>query len=193
VPTRDVAVARAKARIGMVFQHFNLFDHLTVMENIMEAPVRVYGRDPGEVREEARGLLAWAGLSGHEDHYPHQLSGGQQQRIAIIRAVATHPRLMLFDEPTSALDPELVNEVLQLMRRLAEAGMTMVVVSHEIVFARDWADKVVFMEDGRVVEQGAPEQIFSNPSSERTRRFLKLISDRGAGRAERGPAVTSGP
>jgi polar amino acid transport system permease protein len=181
VPTRDVAVARAKARIGMVFQHFNLFDHLTVMENILEAPVRVYGRNPDEVRKEARALLAWAGLSGHEDHYPHQLSGGQQQRIAIIRALATHPRLMLFDEPTSALDPELVNEVLQLIRRLAEAGMTMVVVSHEIVAARDWADKVVFMEDGQIVEEGPPDVIFNSPHSERTRRFVKMIAERGGG------------
>jgi polar amino acid transport system permease protein len=180
-PTRDVAVARAKARIGMVFQHFNLFDHLTVMENIMESPVRVYGRDPDEVRREARALLEWAGLSGHENHYPHQLSGGQQQRIAIIRAVATHPRLMLFDEPTSALDPELVNEVLGLMRRLAEAGMTMVVVSHEIVFARDWADKVVFMEDGCIVEEGAPDVVFERPRSERTRNFVRMIGERGAG------------
>jgi polar amino acid transport system permease protein len=183
VPTRDVAVARAKARIGMVFQHFNLFDHLTVLENIMEAPVRVYGRKPDEVRSEARGLLAWAGLGAHEDHYPHQLSGGQQQRIAIIRAVATHPRLLLFDEPTSALDPELVGEVLQLMRRLAEAGMTMVVVSHEIVFARDWADKVVFMADGCVVEEGTPEEIFRNPREERTRAFLRMIDERSHGTA----------
>ncbi|HKO28610.1 MAG TPA: amino acid ABC transporter ATP-binding protein, partial [Solirubrobacteraceae bacterium] len=181
VPVRDPAAARAKARIGMVFQHFNLFDHLTVMENIIEAPVRVYGRKPAEVRHEARGLLAWAGLAEYENHYPHQLSGGQQQRIAIIRAVATHPRLMLFDEPTSALDPELVGEVLQLIRRLAEAGMTMVVVSHEIVFAREWADKVVFMEDGCVIEEGRPEELFRNPREERTRAFLSLIDARMAG------------
>jgi polar amino acid transport system permease protein len=187
VPTRDVAVARAKARIGMVFQHFNLFDHLTVLENIMESPVRVYRRNPAEVRREARGLLAWAGLAEHENHYPHQLSGGQQQRIAIIRAVATHPRLMLFDEPTSALDPELVGEVLQLMRRLAESGMTMVVVSHEIVFARDWADKVVFMADGCVVEEGRPDALFRNPRDERTRAFLRLIDDRSAGTAAGAP------
>jgi polar amino acid transport system ATP-binding protein/polar amino acid transport system permease protein len=165
----------------MVFQHFNLFDHLTVLENIMEAPVRVYQRKPREVRRAARGLLAWAGLAEHENHYPHQLSGGQQQRIAIIRAVATHPRLMLFDEPTSALDPELVGEVLQLMRRLAESGMTMVVVSHEIVFARDWADKVVFMADGSIVEEGTPDELFRNPRDERTRAFLRMIDDRGAG------------
>ncbi len=188
VPIRDVASARAKARIGMVFQHFNLFDHLTVMENILEAPVRVYGRNPNEVRSEARELLAWSGLSHHENHYPHQLSGGQQQRIAIIRAIATHPRLMLFDEPTSALDPELVGEVLQLMRRLAEAGMTMVVVSHEIVFARDWADKVVFMEDGCLVEQNRPDEFFANPKEERTRAFLRMLDARLAG-ASPAPAV----
>jgi polar amino acid transport system permease protein len=188
VPVRDPAAARAKARIGMVFQHFNLFDHLTVMENIMEAPVRVYGRKSDEVRRHARGLLAWAGLAEYENHYPHQLSGGQQQRIAIIRAVATHPRLMLFDEPTSALDPELVGEVLQLIRRLAEAGMTMVVVSHEIVFAREWADKVVFMEDGWIVEEGRPEELFRNPREERTRAFLSLIDARMAGASASGPA-----
>ncbi|HEU4978305.1 MAG TPA: amino acid ABC transporter permease/ATP-binding protein [Solirubrobacteraceae bacterium] len=203
VPARDVAVARAKCRIGMVFQHFNLFDHLTVMENIMESPVKVYGRRPDEVRAEARELLAWAGLAGYEEYYPHQLSGGQQQRIAIIRAVATHPRLMLFDEPTSALDPELVGEVLTLVRRLAEAGMTMVVVSHEIVAARDWADKVVFMEDGCVVEEGSPEQIFRDARSERTRSFLRKIDERGTtegaanaaglGGPERAGAVTTAP
>ena len=181
VPTRDVASARAKARIGMVFQHFNLFDHRTVLQNIMEAPIRVYGRDANEVRREARELLRWAGLAEHENHYPFQLSGGQQQRIAIIRAIATHPRLMLFDEPTSALDPELVGEVLQLMRSLAQAGMTMVVVSHEIVFARDWANKVVFMEDGCVVEEGSPDELLRNPREERTRAFLKLIDARAAG------------
>jgi polar amino acid transport system permease protein len=181
VPVRDPAAARAKARIGMVFQHFNLFDHLTVLDNIMEAPVRVYGRAPDEVRHEARSLLSWAGLADYENHYPHQLSGGQQQRIAIIRAVATHPRLMLFDEPTSALDPELVGEVLQLIRRLAEAGMTMVVVSHEIVFAREWADKVVFMADGCLVEEGSPDELFRNPREERTKAFLSLIDARMAG------------
>jgi polar amino acid transport system permease protein len=191
-PLRDPAAARAKARIGMVFQHFNLFDHLTVLENIMEAPVRVYHRKPDEVREEARALLAWAGLPEHENHYPHQLSGGQQQRIAIIRAVATHPRLMLFDEPTSALDPELVGEVLGLMRRLAEAGMTMVVVSHEIVFARAWADRVVFMADGCIVEQGAPDEVFRNPREERTKAFLKMIDARMAGIAGEQPQATEG-
>ncbi len=193
VPLRDPATARAKARIGMVFQHFNLFDHLTVLENIVEAPIRVYHRKPDEARQEARALLAWAGLAEHENHYPHQLSGGQQQRIAIIRAVATHPRLMLFDEPTSALDPELVGEVLALMRRLAEAGMTMVVVSHEIVFARAWADKVVFMADGCIVEQGAPDEVFRNPHEERTKAFLRMIDARVAGVAAERAHATEGP
>jgi polar amino acid transport system permease protein len=155
----------------------------------MEAPIRVYHRKPEEARQEARALLDWAGLAEHEHHYPHQLSGGQQQRIAIIRAVATHPRLMLFDEPTSALDPELVGEVLALMRRLAEAGMTMVVVSHEIVFARAWADKVVFMADGCIVEQGAPDEVFRNPREERTKAFLKMIDARVAGVADRAQAT----
>ena len=192
VPMRDPAPARAKARIGMVFQHFNLFDHMTVLENIMEAPVRVYHRKTDEVRQEARALLAWAGLAEHENHFPHQLSGGQQQRIAIIRAVATHPRLMLFDEPTSALDPELVGEVLQLMRRLAEAGMTMVVVSHEIVFAREWADRVVFMADGCIVEQGTPDELFRNPREERTKAFLKMIDARVAGIVRERTQATEG-
>jgi polar amino acid transport system permease protein len=191
-PVRDPSAARAKARIGMVFQHFNLFDHMTVLENIMEAPCRVYHRKSDEVRQEARALLAWAGLAEHENHFPHQLSGGQQQRIAIIRAVATHPRLMLFDEPTSALDPELVGEVLQLMRRLAEAGMTMVVVSHEIVFAREWADRVVFMADGCIVEQGAPEELFRNPREDRTKAFLKMIDARVAGVASERARATEG-
>ncbi|MFL5838079.1 MAG: amino acid ABC transporter ATP-binding protein, partial [Solirubrobacteraceae bacterium] len=165
VPTRDVAVARAKSRIGMVFQHFNLFDHLTVMENILEAPVRVYGRPADEVRREARALLAWAGLSGHEDHYPHQLSGGQQQRIAIIRALANHPRLMLFDEPTSALDPEMINEVLDVMVDLAKEGMTMMVVTHEMGFARKVAHRVIFMDAGRIVEDAKKDDFFGTPRS----------------------------
>jgi polar amino acid transport system ATP-binding protein/polar amino acid transport system permease protein len=175
VPTKNLSKARSDARIGMVFQHFNLFDHMTVLENIIEAPVRVYSRNPAEAREDAHALLAWSGLGGHENYYPHQLSGGQQQRIAIARALATRPRLMLFDEPTSALDPELVNEVLALIRELAEDGMTMVVVSHEVAFARDCADKIVFMEDGRVIEEGPPEVILQTPQHERTRRFLSLV------------------
>ena len=178
VPMRKPAKSRRDARIGYVFQHFNLFDHMTVLDNIIEAPVRVYHRDAKEVRDEARALLAWAGLSGHEDHYPHQLSGGQQQRIAIARTLACRPRLMLFDEPTSALDPELVGQVLNLIRELAEDGMTMIVVSHEMAFARACADRVVYMEGGKVVETGTPDQIFGTPQDERTRRFLQLIDER---------------
>ena len=141
----------------------------------MEAPVRVYQRNPQVAREDARALLAWAGLSEHQDHYPHQLSGGQQQRIAIARTLACRPRLMLFDEPTSALDPELVGQVLALIRELAEDGMTMVVVSHEVTFARACADRVIFMDGGKVVEEGTPEQLFTNPKEERTRKFLQMI------------------
>lgn len=178
VPLRNPAKSRRDARIGYVFQHFNLFDHMTVLDNIVEAPVRVYHRDPKQARADARALLAWAGLSGHEDHYPHQLSGGQQQRIAIARTLACRPRLMLFDEPTSALDPELVGQVLRLIRELAEDGMTMVVVSHEVAFARACADRVIYMEGGVVVEEGTADHMFGNPHDERTRRFLQMIDER---------------
>jgi polar amino acid transport system permease protein len=177
-PMRNPAKSRSNARIGYVFQHFNLFDHMTVLENIVEAPVRVYGRDSKEARHDARALLAWAGLSGHEEHYPHQLSGGQQQRIAIARTLACRPRLMLFDEPTSALDPELVGQVLSLIRELAEDGMTMVVVSHEMAFARACADRVIYMEGGKVVEDGTPDEVFLRPQDDRTRRFLQMIDER---------------
>uniref|UniRef100_UPI0005051686 amino acid ABC transporter ATP-binding protein n=1 Tax=Acidihalobacter prosperus TaxID=160660 RepID=UPI0005051686 len=186
-PSRSAARDRARVGVGMVFQHFNLFDHMTVLENIVEAPIRVHGIDRATAYREARELLAWAGLSEHEQRYPHQLSGGQQQRIAIIRAVATHPKLILFDEPTSALDPELVNEVLVLMRKLAAAGMTMVIVSHEIVFARDWADRIVFMEDGQIVEQGSPDELFNRPKSARTRAFIELVEGRLGHHAEPTP------
>ncbi|MHB1784981.1 MAG: amino acid ABC transporter permease/ATP-binding protein [Acidimicrobiales bacterium] len=178
IAMRNPAKSRSLARIGYVFQHFNLFDHMTVLDNITEAPIRVYHREPNEARNDARVLLAWAGLSGHEDHYPHQLSGGQQQRIAIARTLACRPRLMLFDEPTSALDPELVGQVLRLIRELAEDGMTMVVVSHEVEFARACADRVIFMEGGKVVEEGTPDQMFQDPRDERTRRFLQMIDER---------------
>jgi len=174
-PTRDLAKARAKARIGMVFQHFNLFDHLTALENIIEAPIRVYGEDPDRARAKAMGLLTMVGLANHAHHLPHRLSGGQQQRVAIARALAISPRLMLFDEPTSALDPELVSEVLAVIRRLAEEGMTMIVVTHEVRFARDVADRVVFIDDGQIVEEGAPRAVLDNPQQERTRRFLRLV------------------
>ena len=176
-PTRNLAAARAAARIGMVFQHFNLFEHLTAVENVIEAPIRVYGEDPKRAREKAIGLLTMVGLAQHADHLPHRLSGGQQQRVAIARALSISPRLMLFDEPTSALDPELVGEVLAVIRRLAEAGMTMMVVTHEVRFAREVADRVVFMDDGQVVEEGTPAEVIDNPRQERTRRFLRLIEN----------------
>jgi polar amino acid transport system ATP-binding protein/polar amino acid transport system permease protein len=175
-PTRDLAKARARARIGMVFQHFNLFDHLTALENVIEAPIRVYGEDPERARAKAIGLLTMVGLANHAHHLPHRLSGGQQQRVAIARALAISPRLMLFDEPTSALDPELVGEVLAVIRRLAEAGMTMIVVTHEVRFAREVADRVIFMDDGQIVEEGAPAAVIDNPQQERTRRFLRLVA-----------------
>jgi polar amino acid transport system permease protein len=174
-PTRNVAKARAAARIGMVFQHFNLFDHLTALENIMEAPIHVYGEAAEKVHALGTDLLRMVGLANHADHLPHRLSGGQQQRVAIARALAISPRLMLFDEPTSALDPELVGDVLAVIRRLAEAGMTMIVVTHEVRFAREVADRVVFMDDGLIVEQGPPEDVLDHPRQERTQRFLRMV------------------
>ena len=174
-PIRDLAKARADARIGMVFQQFNLFNHFTAVQNICEAPIQVYGEDPKKARNLALSLLASVGLARHADHLPHRLSGGQQQRVAIARALAISPRLMLFDEPTSALDPELVGEVLAVIRRLAEAGMTMIVVTHEIRFAREVADRVVFMDEGTIVEQGTPAEVLDNPKEERTQRFLRMV------------------
>jgi polar amino acid transport system permease protein len=174
-PGRNVAKARADARIGMVFQHFNLFDHLTALENIMEAPIHVYGEATEKMRTLAMNLLRMVGLANHADHLPHRLSGGQQQRVAIARALAISPRLMLFDEPTSALDPELVGEVLAVIRRLAEAGMTMIVVTHEVRFAREVADRVIFMDEGLIVEQGPPEDVLDRPQHERTQRFLRMV------------------
>ncbi|MBH0239101.1 amino acid ABC transporter permease/ATP-binding protein [Methylobrevis sp. L22] len=170
-----LAGAKARARIGMVFQSFNLFGHLTALENVVEAPVRVHGTSPADAEKLGQELLASVGLGNHTAHLPHRLSGGQQQRVAIARALAIKPRLMLFDEPTSALDPELVGEVLTVMRRLAAAGMTMVVVTHEIRFARDVADRVIFMDEGNIVEQGPPEQVIDAPQHERTRRFLRMV------------------
>ena len=174
-PVRNLAKARADARIGMVFQHFNLFDHLPVVENVTIAPVFVYREKKQTAQENALDLLADVGLRHHAWHLPHRLSGGQQQRVAIARALAVSPKLMLFDEPTSALDPELVGEVLNVIRRLAVAGMTMLVVTHEVRFARDVADRVVFMDEGRVVEQGPPAQVLDHPQDERTMRFLNLV------------------
>jgi polar amino acid transport system permease protein len=174
-PVRDLASARAKARIGMVFQHFNLFDHFTALENVMEAPVQVHGVSPAEARGQAMALLVKVGLEGHAHHLPQRLSGGQQQRVAIARALALNPKLMLFDEPTSALDPELVGEVLSVIRALAEGGMTMLVVTHEVRFAREVADRIIFMDEGVIVEEGAPEIILEQPREKRTRQFLRLV------------------
>lgn len=168
-------VRRIACKMGMVFQQFNLFPHMTVLENLIEAPVNVQKRDKAEVIKEAEVLLAKVGLSDKRDVYPRNLSGGQQQRVAIARALAMKPAIMLFDEPTSSLDPELTGEVLRTMRELADEKMTMVVVTHEMGFAREVATKVVFMADGHVQEQGSPEEIFVNPKNERLKSFLKVI------------------
>ncbi|WPF67086.1 MULTISPECIES: amino acid ABC transporter ATP-binding protein [unclassified Corynebacterium] len=167
--------ARQRSGIGMVFQQFNLFPHRTVLENIIEAPVHVKGMNPEEAKEKALSLLDQVGLAHKAEAFPAQLSGGQQQRVAIARAVAMEPKLMLFDEPTSALDPELVGEVLRVMKDLARQGMTMMVVTHEMGFAREVADQVVFMADGTVVEAGPPEQVLDNPQQDRTRSFLSTL------------------
>ena len=168
-------VRRIACKMGMVFQQFNLFPHMTVLENLIEAPVNVQKRDKAEVIKEAEVLLAKVGLSDKRDVYPRKLSGGQQQRVAIARALAMKPAIMLFAEPTSSLDPELTGEVLRAMRELADEKMTMVVVTHEMGFAREVATKVVFMADGHVQEQGSPEEIFINPKNERLKSFLKVI------------------
>jgi polar amino acid transport system ATP-binding protein len=168
-------IAAQRREIGMVFQRFNLFPHMTTLENIMEAPVQVKGEDKAAARERAITLLERVGLADKPSAYPAQLSGGQQQRVAIARALAMQPKLMLFDEPTSALDPELVGEVLAVMRELANEGMTMIVVTHEMSFAREVADHVVFMDDGVVVEEGDPRSVIDNPQHDRTRSFLRRM------------------
>ncbi|MFT7838586.1 amino acid ABC transporter ATP-binding protein [Saccharothrix sp. BKS2] len=173
LPEREVA--RQRRDIGMVFQRFNLFPHRTALENVAEGPVRVLRRPRREAVEQARALLTRVGLADKVDAYPHRLSGGQQQRVAIARALAMRPKLMLFDEPTSALDPELVGEVLDVMTDLARDGMTMVVVTHEIGFARQVADQVVFLVDGAVVEAGPPAQVLDDPQRQRTRQFLAKV------------------
>jgi polar amino acid transport system ATP-binding protein len=172
---RESEVSRKRAEIGMVFQHFNLFTNMTALENVSIAPMRVKKLTRGEAHERGRTLLASVGLPDKIETYPAQLSGGQQQRVAIARALAMDPKLMLFDEPTSALDPELVGDVLQVMRKLALDGMTMIVVTHEMGFAREVADKVVFMDDGVVVESGGPSEVLTNPRHERTRAFLSKV------------------
>ena len=175
VEDRESTIARIRSQIGFVFQRFNLFPHMTALENIIEAPVHVLHESKAEVKERAMALLEKVGLEDRADTYPHKLSGGQQQRVAIARALAMNPKLMLFDEATSALDPELVGEVLKVMDQLAREGMTMVVVTHEMGFAREVADEVIFMDKAVIVEEGSPEQVFDHPQHERTREFLGLI------------------
>jgi polar amino acid transport system ATP-binding protein len=172
---RDREVAQKRTEIGMVFQRFNLFGHMTALGNVVEAPIRVKRMPKDRAVAAGRELLTRVGLADKLDSYPSQLSGGQQQRVAIARALAMNPKLMLFDEPTSALDPELVGEVLDVMRTLAEVGMTMVVVTHEIGFAREVADVAVFMDGGVVVESGKPGEVLSHPQHERTRAFLSKV------------------
>ena len=172
---KEHQILRRRVDVGMVFQNFNLFPHLTVLENIIEAPITVRGRTRDEAIAEAHELLARVGLSDKAKAYPRQLSGGQQQRVAIARALAMKPKVLLFDEPTSALDPELVGEVLAVIKQLARSGTTLVIVTHEIGFAREVADQVVFMEQGRILETGTPEQVFNASQHRRTREFLAKV------------------
>ena len=166
---------KIRQEIGMVFQHFNLFPHMTVLENIIEAPVHVKGLNKDEAVKIGRDLLEKVGLPDKESSYPSQLSGGQKQRVAIARSLAMQPKAILFDEPTSALDPELVGEVLQVMKDLANEGMTMIVVTHEMGFAREMADRIIVMDQGQIIEEGSPDQIFEKPTQERTNDFLSKV------------------
>jgi len=168
-------IARQRQAIGMVFQRFNLFPHMTALQNVIEAPIGVGGVNPEEAKQLGLELLDQVGLADKGEHYPSQLSGGQQQRVAIARALAMKPKLMLFDEPTSALDPELVGDVLDVMKGLAKAGMTMIVVTHEMGFAREVADKVVFIDKGQIVEMGTPKQVLDKPQEARTKAFLNKV------------------
>jgi len=175
VEDKEANIATQRQEIGMVFQRFNLFPHKTALENIIEAPTQVRGMPKDEALEMGRALLTRVGLAAKETAYPAQLSGGQQQRVAIARALAMKPALMLFDEPTSALDPEMIGEVLEVMKELAREGMTMIVVTHEMGFAREVADRVVMMDDGQIIEEGTPEHFFTSPTHERTKSFLSKI------------------
>ena len=171
----EANINKVREEVGMVFQRFNLFPHMTVLDNIMLAPIKVRHITKAEAEDTARKLLARVGLADKADAYPSQLSGGQQQRVAIARALAMKPDVMLFDEPTSALDPEMVGEVLDVMRKLAEEGMTMVIVTHEMGFAREVGDRLLFVDDGRIIEQGDPKEVFEHPQEERTRLFLSKV------------------
>ncbi|MEK5208208.1 amino acid ABC transporter ATP-binding protein [Psychrobacillus sp. FSL H8-0510] len=173
VPKKEVDIFRRKS--AMVFQHYNLFPHMTALQNVMEGPMIVQRKSKEEARQQAEQLLTKVGLGDKLDYYPHQLSGGQQQRVGIARALALEPKVMLFDEPTSALDPELVGEVLQVMKNLAGTGITMIVVTHEMRFANDVASEVIFMDQGKIIERSQPSEMFTNPKEERTRQFLNLI------------------
>ncbi len=175
LPAEGRGLARLRADVGMVFQQFNLFAHKTVLQNVMLAPMKVRGMDKSSARTRARELLTRVGVESQADKYPAQLSGGQQQRVAIARSLAMDPKVMLFDEPTSALDPEMVNEVLEVMVELARGGMTMIVVTHEMGFARRAADRVIFMADGAIVEDSTPEEFFDSPRTDRARDFLSKI------------------
>ncbi|GAA1324505.1 amino acid ABC transporter ATP-binding protein [Leucobacter albus] len=178
LPAEGRGLAKLRAEVGMVFQSFNLFAHLTILENVTLGPIKVLGKSKAEANKEAMELLTRVGVDKQASKLPAQLSGGQQQRVAIARALAMHPKVMLFDEPTSALDPEMINEVLDVMVGLAKEGMTMIVVTHEMGFARKAADRVVFMADGRIIESATPDEFFTNPESDRAKDFLsKLITN----------------
>ena len=170
---------KIKSYFGLVFQQFNLFPHYSVLKNLCDAPIHVQKRNAAEVKKEARELLVKMGLEGKENYYPQQLSGGQQQRVAIARALCMNPDILFFDEPTSALDPELTGEILKVIRQLAQEHMTMVIVTHEMAFARDVADRVILMDGGYIVEEGKPEDVITNPKEERTKRFLARFSENG--------------